>query len=193
MSPSDEILCSAQRLFARHGLKKVTTDDIAREAHVSKSTIYARYQNKQDILRAVVQMEMEELWHKIVDAVEEQPTVEAKLRAHLLTKIGSVRELINLHQITSESLAEHWEHAGRLRDEFVVREAAIIGEILATGVRREGLEIADIETTALLMAASLRSLEDPWAMAPLKLSLEEQVDAMLCIILNGLRPRPRSR
>lgn len=189
MTPTDSILRASQGLFARHGLKKVTTDDIAREAHVSKSTIYAHYRNKQDILRAVVTMEMDQLWQRIDAAVEAEQTARGRLRAHLLTKFDGVRDLINLHQVTRENLAEHWEHAERLRQEFVDREVGLIETILEDGRRDEGLVVHDVAVTARLMAVSLRGLEDPWAIRGLGVSTVKQVDAMLTIILDGLRPR----
>jgi len=189
LSRHAEILEAAQGLFGRHGLKKVTTDDIAREAHVSKSTIYKRYGNKHEILQAVVRREMGELMHRITAAVEDEGTVEGKLRAHLLTKIGTVHQLINLHKVTSDSMHEHWEHAQDLREEFRLAESRLIRDILAWGVAEEDLDIPDIDVTARVMAVSLESLEYPWAIADLDLTVTEQVDVMLGIVLNGLRGR----
>ena len=189
MSRRQDILEASQHLFGRHGLRRVTTDDIAREAHVSKATIYKLYRNKQEILEAVVRKEMDELLSRIEAAVAAEDTVEGRLRAHLLTKIGTVHELINLHSVTSESLAEHWEHAAGLRERFVAEETRIIRDILAAGVESGGLVVGDVAVTAHLLAAALRSLESPWDVDGLDLSVEDQADAMLKILLDGLRRR----
>ncbi|MCP4573895.1 MAG: TetR/AcrR family transcriptional regulator [bacterium] len=189
MEKKQQILDAAQQLFGHHGLKKVTTDDIARAAHVSKATIYNVYRNKQEILLDVVSQEMDELLARIEAAVNEESTVEGKLRAHLLTKIGTVHKLVNLHKVTSESMAEHWDQAPVLRDRFVAEEIRVVREILTDGVAREGLVIADVEITSRLLVVALKSLEYPWALDGTDLSVPDQVGHMLTIVLDGLRRR----
>jgi AcrR family transcriptional regulator len=189
MTKQTEILDSAQQLFGRHGLKKVTTDDIARAAHVSKSTIYNLYKNKEEILKDVVQREMAELSQKINAAVAAEETVENRLRAHLLTKINTVHDLINLHNVNSESMAEHWVHAHALQDLLLQEESRIIREILQQGVEDGDLDVANVEVTAHFMVVSLQSLEYPWVIEGLNLTIEDQVDQLLGVLLNGLRKR----
>lgn len=48
------ILEAAGRVFARYGVGKTTMGDIATEAGVARQTVYNAYQNKDDLLRAVV-------------------------------------------------------------------------------------------------------------------------------------------
>jgi len=183
------ILTTAQHLFGRYGLKKVTTDEIARAAHVSKATIYQYYGNKKDILADVVRNEMDELLGAIDAAVAAERTVETKLRAHLLTKIAAVHELINLHHVTNESLAELWDGAKDLRDKFLAEETRVIRDILQGGVDEGRLEIENVQATAHFMSLSLGSLECPWDVDGLNLTVPEQTDIMLDIMLNGLRKR----
>ena len=40
----------AQDLFSKYGLKKVTMDEIAKNAHISKATIYKNYKNKNTLM-----------------------------------------------------------------------------------------------------------------------------------------------
>ena len=51
------ILDAAAQVLLRYGYDKTTMDDVARAAGVSKSTIYARWKNKEALLEAV-------LWHE---------------------------------------------------------------------------------------------------------------------------------
>jgi len=53
----DRILHTARRLFFEHGFEKVSTDLLAREAAVSKASIYRHFENMADILRCVTQAE----------------------------------------------------------------------------------------------------------------------------------------
>jgi len=184
-----EILRAAQHLFGRHGLKKVTTDDIAREARVSKATIYKTYRNKQEILKDVVGHELEELLSRIRAEVEIQDTVKGQLRAHLLTKISTVHQLVNLHSVSRESMAEHWGEAQALREQFVQAEARVLEDILNKGVEAGELEVPNVKATALFMVVSLQALEYPWVIEGLNVSVVEQVDLMLELMMNGLQKR----
>lgn len=57
--PSDprkdsQILCAASRLFMEHGVQGTTMEQIAREAGVSKLTLYRRYADKNTLFTAIV-------------------------------------------------------------------------------------------------------------------------------------------
>ena len=56
--PSAEaILDAAVVEFERHGLRRVALEDVARRAGVSRTTIYRRFANKDDLIAAVVERE----------------------------------------------------------------------------------------------------------------------------------------
>jgi AcrR family transcriptional regulator len=49
------ILESAEKLFMKYGIKKVTIQDIASEAGISKMTFYRSYSNKEEVALHVIQ------------------------------------------------------------------------------------------------------------------------------------------
>lgn len=51
---TDPVLDAAERVFEQYGARRANVDDIAREAGVSRSTLYRRYPNKEALLAAVV-------------------------------------------------------------------------------------------------------------------------------------------
>ena len=48
-----EIVRTAERLFARFGAKRVTVEEICREAEVSKTTFYKYFPNKVELVRVI--------------------------------------------------------------------------------------------------------------------------------------------
>src|SRR5262249_51371227 len=52
---SEEIAAAALRVFARRGLHQTTLDDVAKEAGVSKGTIYLYFKNKEEVFIAAAQ------------------------------------------------------------------------------------------------------------------------------------------
>ena len=50
----ERILQATLELFRVHGIKKTTTNDIARKARVSPATVYNHFGSKEDLVRATV-------------------------------------------------------------------------------------------------------------------------------------------
>lgn len=49
----DQILKAAERIFARKGFQEATVSDVAREAHVSDTTIYEYFSTKEELLFSI--------------------------------------------------------------------------------------------------------------------------------------------
>ena len=65
---SEIILNSAKTIFARYGFKKTTMDEIAQAARKGKSSIYHYFKSKEDIFKAIVEKEADELSAAIAKA-----------------------------------------------------------------------------------------------------------------------------
>ena len=54
---TEAILDAAVVEFERHGFRRVALDDVARRARVSRTTIYRRFSNKDELVAAVIERE----------------------------------------------------------------------------------------------------------------------------------------
>lgn len=54
-----EILERASQVFMRYGIKSVTMDDLSRELGVSKKTIYKYFDDKNGLVRSMIEMKLE--------------------------------------------------------------------------------------------------------------------------------------
>lgn len=69
--PSTEAILDAALVeFDRHGIRRVALDDVARRAGVSRTTIYRRFANKDDLVSAVMDRENERLFADIADELK---------------------------------------------------------------------------------------------------------------------------
>ncbi len=184
-----QILTAARPLFSQFGLKKVTTDDIAKRARISKATIYRYYRNKQEIFDDVIACEGKQLLSAITEAVNMETSAVRKLRSYLLTKMGAFRELVNLLHVTQEAWSEHWPHGTEVQNQILDRQKAIVAGILEFGNRSGELLVRNVELTAHLMVVSLQSVEYRWVFNSLNVPLPVYVDHMLDVITNGIRRR----
>jgi AcrR family transcriptional regulator len=54
-----EIIAAADRLLGRHGYRRMTVEDIAREANIGKGTIYLHFPSKEAVILAVINRHIE--------------------------------------------------------------------------------------------------------------------------------------
>ena len=192
MTKQAEILSAAQSLFARFGPKKVTTDEIARDAKISKATLYKHYKNKGEIFDEVVRLEAAEMLLAIREAVAQQKTIQAKFRAHLLTKLTKIRELLNFYHVNMESGDDYWSYIADARERFMVQEREIVKEMLVGGNQSGELAVEEVDMVAHMMVGTLKSREIGWATEVLTVSLETYVDMMINIMINGIKKAVKS-
>ncbi|NMB88876.1 MAG: TetR/AcrR family transcriptional regulator [Chloroflexi bacterium] len=67
------ILAAASRLIAHYGFDKTTMDDIAREAGVSKGSLYLEWPGKEPLLHAVLNYEMQRLLADFQQRMQQDP------------------------------------------------------------------------------------------------------------------------
>lgn len=92
-----QILDGARRIFSTLGFDAASVSDIAREAGVSKGTLYVYFENKEQLFAAIIGEERERYKEELFAALESGPDTAASLRgfgmrlARLLTTARIVR------------------------------------------------------------------------------------------------------
>ncbi len=61
MNKRNSIIEQSLALFFNFGIQHITMDDIAKKCGVSKKTIYKYFENKSDLLQAVIKLQVDEL------------------------------------------------------------------------------------------------------------------------------------
>ena len=67
---TEAILDAALAEFDRHGIRKVALEDVARRAGVSRTTIYRRFANRDDLIAAVMDRENARLFADIAEELK---------------------------------------------------------------------------------------------------------------------------
>src|SRR6478752_1476614 len=68
---SEAILDAAVVEFEQHGFRRVALDDVARRAGVSRTTIYRRFGNKDELIAAVIERENVALFSDIANELKQ--------------------------------------------------------------------------------------------------------------------------
>ena len=59
MTKKEVVIDTARELFSKYGYKKVSMDEIATNANVTKKTIYTYFKDKEDMFKFFIQEELD--------------------------------------------------------------------------------------------------------------------------------------
>lgn len=85
------LIRAATRLFASQGYKRTSMEDVAREAHVAKGTVYVHFKNKQDLLMEAISDEKKRYAALFLPLFKEELAPEVRLRRYLELGFTSIR------------------------------------------------------------------------------------------------------
>lgn len=108
MEPKERILVKAHELFNRFGFRRVTMDEIALRTGMSKKTIYQSFENKDEIVNAVVEEHLQK-----IEAICESVCAIAENAVHeFFLNIETIQELVSdMHPTVFEELEKYYPPA----------------------------------------------------------------------------------
>ena len=86
-SREDLILDAADRLLARYGYRKMTIDDLAREAGIGKGTVYLHFRSKEDVVLSHVDRLVNRVIARMREIAASGAPPDAKLREMLVVRV----------------------------------------------------------------------------------------------------------
>ncbi len=182
----ENIILTAQRLFARFGLRKTTVDEIIRVAKIAKGTFYKYFPDKEALFLEVVEKESASLITAVREAVVEESTPQEKMKAYLITKVRKISELVNFYQVTRETVDEYWPRIEGVREKYLQEEQKIVFEVLKDGISKGELNVINPKLTAYAVVIAVKGLEITWMIEASPMELEKGVDLLLDVLFNGI-------
>ncbi|SMC50279.1 transcriptional regulator, TetR family [Fulvimarina manganoxydans] len=190
------ILVAALDVFSIHGFRGSTVDQIAQRAGMSKPNLLYYFRRKQDIYRAVLESILAD-WLAPLEALDAEGDPIEELRRYISLKMRMsadntaasrlfANEVLAGAPVIGEFLATHLK-------ELVLRKAAVIGHWVQSG------RLAPIDPVHLIFTIWATTQHYADFDAQIRAVLGQQIDrpgyreqaaqAVLSIILNGIRPR----
>ncbi|MGF1503168.1 MAG: TetR/AcrR family transcriptional regulator [Paracoccaceae bacterium] len=181
-SPPDRIVKAARRLYFSQPVATVSTDLLAREASVSKTTLYKYFPDTDDVLRAVVEGEAARFEAGVPTTVDGPDALCDALVQYGARLLGFLNEpeILQFGRLMHEEARTHPDVARTFYDAAYgrthARLAALIGQGLTAGYLRSSLTSAELAEQLIGMwegpayvraqlALTDRPFEDPedWA------------------------------
>jgi AcrR family transcriptional regulator len=108
------IIKTGHDLFWKFGIRRVTIEEICREANVSKMTFYRFFSNKTEIAMAVVTNLFDEMIKDYRKLMDEEIPFEEKIKKQLLMKFEGTKEISpelikDIYGDPSSELFKYWK------------------------------------------------------------------------------------
>jgi len=106
----DLILDSAERLFAKHGLDGVAVRDLARETHLTPSSLYNHFPSKQALYDAVLERGLRPIVEMTAEAWQAGPLQPQNVRAQIDQMVAHLAEHRDLAPLLQRVMLEDAAH-----------------------------------------------------------------------------------
>ena len=180
------IVFVASKIFTRFGFKKTTMEEIAMASKKGKSSIYYYFNSKEDIFRAVVEREAEELKKDLYKAVENVEDPIEKLRTYVLFRMHKLNTLTNFYAALKHEYLDHLEFIENIRKEYDRNEIKVLKSILQKGIDMGKFDIEDPELAAVAIATAMKGLEIPLFIRKEHGDIEKRLDSLIKFLFYGL-------
>ena len=174
----EQILNAAKKLFTNYGFKKVSMDEIASEAGVTKKTVYTYFSSKEELqnMRKII----ENVESKKLDFME---TVHQVI--YNLLKYKKNCKFLKMLFKESEILKNE-----QLKDNLKIVDKEIqnyIRKQLELAIQNDKIEVQNIDITTFLIYKMYIALMIDWNEDYKKLDEKEIADNILHFLVNGLK------
>jgi AcrR family transcriptional regulator len=182
----EHIFGAASELFFQFGFSKVTTDEIAASAGISKKTLYKYFESKEVLFAEVIGRTVREVAEEF-EAILEDGKADFPGKLHRLielqaAQLSRIRQpLINDVQRNFPALWKQVEEERRTRLE------AYLGQLFSEGVK-QGVFRPDIDSKMLEMVymSAITGIINPENLARIPYSAQEATGAIMRIIFTGV-------
>ena len=183
----EQILNAAKKLFTNYGFKKVSMDEIASEAGVTKKTVYTYFSSKEELLKYCIKEELQNM-KKIIENVESKKldfmeTVHQVI--YNLLKYKKNCKFLKMLFKESEILKNE-----QLKDNLKIVDKEIqnyIRKQLELAIQNDKIEVQNIDITTFLIYIMYIALMIDWNEDYKKLDEKEIADNILHFLVNGLK------
>lgn len=194
MSQSPEraelILDATDRLLARFGYRKMTIDDVAREAGIGKGTVYLHFTSKEDVVLSHVDRIVQRVLDRLITIAAGEAAPDEKLREMLLLRV--LFRFDSVQQYTesiSEVLRDLRAPLLERRERFFEEEAKVFASVLRAGQRAGVFRPHEALPTGRALITATNALL-PFNLSARELGkrreLESSVSRIADIVLRGL-------
>ena len=193
LSKTKKMLIEVARvLFAKNGKCNVTMNDIAEASKRGRRTLYTYFTNKDEIYKAVISEELNQLLVQLTLSSAEDLSPDIKLRNHIITHLDAVKHIVNRNgSLKADFFVDIYE-VERARRKIDLTEISMISKMLEEGIKQKCFKKMDVHLSAIIIFHAIKGLEVPYIRQNLTIEFEKHKYEIVEFIFRGIKPdKPR--
>jgi AcrR family transcriptional regulator len=157
-----QLLEVAREVVLRHGYRKANLGDVAREAGVSRATVYNYFSSKEQLLRAIVAQEVERLGAAVARDLDVTAPPHLQLLSYVRARarhIGAIKDFYDLANNVTRDVLHIVQQ--EIEDQQAMERAYLVALIRA-GVASGLFHPVDSELMGAALLSALRGLYEDY-------------------------------
>lgn len=186
----EQILTISREVFRKHGLSKVTMDDIAKACGKSRSTLYYYYKNKMDVFGDLVKDDIFEIIVPASNELKPAKSLKENLIAYNRNKLERLQLKEKEYPTVISDLRAHPHLFIEVTQVHAAKEYEIYKQMLQWGVENEEIPVmcpSDMEFLIKALVTALGALEKEYLLFDRIEDLNSRLDWLTHVLVKGLR------
>jgi AcrR family transcriptional regulator len=180
----------ALKIFTRNGFRKATMEEIASASNMGKSSLYYYFKSKEEIFRAVVELEARMLKERLSRVISKKSSPPERLKAYILFRLHHIRTLENFYSALNEETLSHMDFILEIRRNFEIEEQQLVREILEDGMKQDVFHLSSSKIGAIAISTMMKGLELPLLLDKAhKTDRGELLEDLIRVLLYGILKR----
>jgi AcrR family transcriptional regulator len=193
----EEILSSAQKVFAAKGFFPTTMSDIAREAEFGTGTLYKYFKSKQELYFTLIDEKVEEINRLIKAELSQKTSAIERIKKVLALQFEFIERNRDFFRIyISERNRFEWtlkDDLGKGIHEKMITYINILAEVMSQGVKGKEFKPMNPMDLAHALVGIVNSFVFEWLISRKTYPLISKLDTVLEIFLGGVERIERRR
>jgi AcrR family transcriptional regulator len=179
----------ASNIFAHFGFKKTTMEEIALAARKGKSSIYYYFNSKEDIFKAVVEKEANELKEELNRKISGIEDPIERLKVYITVRMRKLNKLTNFYTALKSDYMSHFEFIEQIRKTYDLDEVKIVAGIIQDGIEKGKFSVEDPHLSAVSIVTALKGLEVPMFVNKEHENFESRLSNLIGFLFYGIVKR----
>ena len=181
------LIDAARELFASHGKKNITMNDIAEASNKGRRTLYTYFKNKDEVYKAVIENEVNLVIDALVQNTKKDITPYEKLKNHIVIHLDSIKQSVTRNGTLRADFFKDTYEVERTRRKMDAEELKLIQNIIAEGIQKREFKRVDAETFSIIILYSLKGLEIPYIRQKFSPAFDVNKEQVVELIFRGIK------
>lgn len=182
----DKIIKVAQALFAEMSIHKVTMNEIASAAEISRRTLYMHFKNKDEIYQRVVEAEVDRINEKLQKAADSFLPPDRKLKLYIIERFNVIDNLVRNNKYIRYDFIFNRMSVEHLRRRIDIKERELLTKMVRAGKEQNIFRIENPETFAYTLLVMFKSLEHPFILSSRRKRYNQIIHEYINLLFNGI-------